>query len=339
MKLIIQIPCYNEADQLAATLDELPRAIEGIDTIEVLIVDDGSRDETVRVARARGVDHVVHFAANRGLARAFNAGLDACLRLGAGVIVNTDADNQYHGADIVKLVRPILSGEADIVVGDRQTARLKHFSLMKRVLQRLGSAVVRRAGGIAVADAPSGFRAYSRQAALRTVAITDYSYTLETLISAGHQRLSVVSVPIAVRSVERPSRLISSIPLYVRRSAATIIRTYSSYRALDLFTRIGLVLLLAGAALGGRFLYFYFQGHGSGRIQSLILMAILVLMGFQTLLSGILADQISLNRRLLDEIIYRTRRVEFGETSIPYMDEAGRSAATEPDDQAGNLSQ
>lgn len=302
MKLIIQIPCYNEEATLPVTLADLPKQIDGIDEIEVLVVDDGSRDRTVEVARAHGVHHVVGFAGNKGLARGFMLGIQSCLARGADIVVNTDADNQYCGADIEKLVRPILDGTADIVIGARPIATIEHFSPLKKGLQKLGSTVVKLVSGTTVQDAPSGFRAFSRDAALALNVFSKYTYTLETIIQAGQKNLTVVSVPIRVNRDLRPSRLVSSIPAYVRKSMMTIVRMFIVYRPFRFFMLMGGVIFLAGTAIAGRFLYYYVSGNGSGKIQSLILASVLLMMGFHTMLLAFVTDLLSVNRRLLEEL-------------------------------------
>ena len=309
-KLIIQIPCYNEESTLPGTMADLPDHIDGIDEIEVLIIDDGSSDRTVEVARELRVAHVVCMTQNLGLAAAFVRGLEESLRRGADMIVNTDGDNQYRGADIERLVAPILEGTADIVVGDRGVTRVAEFSPLKRQLQKLGSWVVKIASGVDTPDATSGFRALSREAALRTIILSQYSYTLESLIQAGTRRMAISYVPIEVNPKTRRSRLMRSIPDYLVNSGATILRTYTMYRPLRVFLFIGGVLILGGLALGGRFLWFYFQGGGAGKVQSLILTAILLLGGFQSCLIGLVADLIGSNRKILEELLYRVRKVE-----------------------------
>jgi glycosyltransferase involved in cell wall biosynthesis len=308
LKLIIQIPCYNEASVLAATIAMLPRAVEGFDLVEFLVVDDGSRDQTEAAARAGGADHIVRLPYHQGLARAFSVGLDASLRCGADVIVNTDADNQYNAEDIPLLLAPILAGQAQIVVGDRGVATLEHFAPLKRRLQVIGSRVVSSAAGLNIPDATSGFRAITREAALRTMVLSDYSYTLETLIQAGNQRFPVVSVAVRTNPPTRPSRLIRSVTSYLRNSSVTIVRSFTLYQPLRVFSVIGAVLLLAGFGLGLRFLYYYLIGEGGGKIQSLILTAVLLLAGFQTFLIGLVADLIAFNRKILEEILYRQRQ-------------------------------
>lgn len=311
MKLIIQIPAYNEESTLPQTLRDLPRSLPGVDEVEILVVDDGSTDRTAEVAREAGADHVVRLKQNQGLAAAFTAGLETALKLGADIIVNTDADNQYRGEEIARLVQPILEGKADIVVGDRGVAVLEHFSPIKRLLQKWGSWVVGRAAGIPIPDATSGFRAFTREAALRLTVLGEYTYTLETLIQAGARRMAVVYVPIRTNPQTRPSRLIRSIPSFVALSAVTIVRFYTMYRPLRVFMTLGGVLIAGGVALGGRFLYFFLQGKGTGHVQSLILAAILTIVGFQVCLIGLVADLIQMNRKMLEEVLYRVRREEF----------------------------
>lgn len=309
MKLIIQIPCYNEAATLPDTLRRLPRTIPGIDEVQVLIIDDGSVDGTAEVARQEGVDHVVR-THHVGLAGAFKVGLDACCRIGADIIVNTDADNQYNADDIPRLVEPILAGKADIVIGDRGVATLQAFSPLKRRLQTIGSHVVGRAAGLDVSDATSGFRAISREAALRTIVLSNYSYTLETIIQAGSNRFPVTFIPIRTNPKTRPSRLMRGITDYLSHSFVTIVRAYTMYRPLRVFTGISLIFILIGLLLGIRFLIYYFSGQGSGHVQSLILAAVLVIIGFQTGLIGLLADLISFNRKINEDILYRIRKLE-----------------------------
>lgn len=314
MKLLIQIPCYNEAETLPITLRSLPKALPGVDEIEYLVIDDGSADATAERARAHGAHHVVRFPAHRGLARAFVAGLDACLARGADLIVNTDADNQYHSEDIAQLIAPILAGQAELVIGDRGVSRLPTFSPLKRWLQGLGSAVVAQASGLPVPDATSGFRALSREAALRTLVLSNYSYTLETLIQAGARQFAVQYVPIRTNPPTRPSRLMRSLYHYLTNSSATIIRAYTTYRPLPVFFTIGALMTGLGALIGARFVYFYFSGQGTGHIQSLILSAILLIVGFYTGLVGVLADLVSSNRKILEEIVYRLRKLELEQT-------------------------
>ncbi|MBW6465874.1 MAG: glycosyltransferase family 2 protein [Brevefilum sp.] len=308
MKLIIQIPCYNEALILPKTLSLLPKAVDGFDQVEILVVDDGSSDDTPAVAREAGADHIVHLSRHLGLAQAYTHGLDACLRLGADVIVNTDADNQYKAEDIHRLVRPILDGKAEMVIGDRGVGEVEHFPAHKRVLQTFGSRVMSATAGFNIPDATSGFRAITRKVALETMVLSNYSYTLETLIQAGARHVRVAFVPIETNPPERPSRLFSSIRHYLVNSTVTIMRSFAMYRALRIFTAISAVMLLAGIAIGVRFLVFYFRGTGTGMIQSLILAAVLLIVGFITFLIGLIADLVSFNRKILEEVLYRLRR-------------------------------
>ena len=310
MKLIIQIPCFNEEETLGITYNDLPKQIDGIDEIEYLIINDGSSDNTVQVAKELGIHHVVTFKQNKGLAKGFMAGLDACLHLGADIIVNTDADNQYCGADIEKLVRPILNGESDIVIGERPILDTAHFSKKKKLFQRLGSWVVRVASGTRIPDAPSGFRAYSKEAALRLNVTNNYTYTLETIIQAGHNKIAMTSVPIRTNGETRPSRLFSSMWKYMKRSSSVITRSFMMYKPLRFFSAFSAVLLLVGGAIGVRFLYYFFNGSGDGYIQSLILAAVLIIMGFQSLMLGLMGDIIAANRKILEDIQYRVRKIE-----------------------------
>lgn len=312
-KLVIQIPCYNEAEILPQTVRDLPVEIAGVDIIEVQVIDDGSVDGTAEVARSLGVGRIVQLGRNRGLATAFVRGLEAAVAAGADIIVNTDADNQYRGADIVRLVQPILSGQADIVVGDRGVMTVAGFSPLKRRLQWLGSQVVQFAAGVKIPDATSGFRALSREAALRTLILSEYSYTLESLIQAGARRMSMVYIPIEVNPQTRQSRLMRNIPHYLMNSTATILRAYTMYRPMRVFFFLGGVLIAGGLALGARFLYYYLLGQGAGMVQSLILTAVLLIMGFQTVLIGLIADLIGFNRKILEETLHRVRRMELRE--------------------------
>lgn len=307
MKLIIQIPCFNEAGTLAIALTALPRQVPGFDSVEWLMIDDGSRDGTVRVARENGVDHIVRHIHNQGLARAFMTGLDACLRLGADVIVNTDADNQYHAEDIPALTQPILEHRAEIVVGARPIETIAHFSPAKKLLQRLGSWVVRLASNTDIPDAPSGFRAMSRAAAQRLMVFNDYTYTLETIIQAGQKNMAITSVPVRVNEDLRPSQLVKSIPSYIKRSIVTIVRIFIVYRPFRFFGTIGATLFGIGFLIGLRFLWYYFASEGDGHIQSLILAALLMGMGFQTLLVAFVTDLLAANRKLLEEARFNMR--------------------------------
>lgn len=308
MKLIIQIPCFNEEESLPAALQSLPRALPGIDQVEILVIDDGSSDRTSQAARQCGADHVVRFRRHRGLAAAFRAGLDAALHLGADLIVNTDADNQYPADQIPALLEPLLAERADMVIGDRGVASQAHFSPLKRSLQKIGSRVLAGASGLPVPDAASGFRAMTREAALRTVVLSDYSYTLETLIQAGAHRLAVEYVPIRTNPQARPSRLMRGLGDYLVNSGATILRSYTLYRPLRVFSTAGAVIFLLGLILAGRYLYFFLSGQGSGHVQSVVLAAVLLIIGLQVGLIGLLADLISFNRKMLEEILYRERQ-------------------------------
>jgi len=308
MKLIIQIPCFNEAQMLPKTLAQLPRKVEGFDRVEILVVDDGSKDNTADVARETGADHIVLLNRHVGLAQAFMRGLDASIRVGADVIVNTDADNQYRAEDIARLVSPILAGEAEMVIGDRGVRTVKHFPLHKRILQAIGSRVVSATAGLEIPDATSGFRAITRQVALETVVLSNYSYTLETLIQAGAKQVRVSFVPIETNPPERPSRLFRSVRNYLVNSAVTIMRSFTMYRALRIFTVISVLMMVAGVIIGGRFVYFYLKDQGSGMVQSLILAAVFLIVGFITFLIGLIADLVSFNRKILEEVLYRLRR-------------------------------
>ncbi|MBN2618556.1 MAG: glycosyltransferase family 2 protein [Spirochaetales bacterium] len=304
MKLIIQIPCFNEEETLPVTLKDLPREIPGIDKVEWLIINDGSRDRTVEVAKACGVDHIVSFTKNRGLAEGFRKGLDACLSLGADIIVNTDADNQYDASCIPDLVEPIISGKADIVVGARPIADIDDFSFIKKKLQKLGSKVMRTISGTNVQDAPSGFRAFSREAAMRLNVYSEYTYTLETIIQAGAKNLNIVNVPIKTNGMTRPSRLFKSMTSYIRRSIKTMIWVRIIYKPFPFFFNKGLLSFIAGAILGLRYLVFMFSGDGGGHTQSLILSSILILFGATMMLVAFLADLLAVNRKLLEDIKY-----------------------------------
>ncbi len=312
MKLIIQIPCLNEADTLEIALNDLPKHIDGIDEIEYLIINDGSSDNTVEVAKNWGVDHIVSFPNNKGLAKGFIAGLDACLREGADIIVNTDADNQYCGDDIEKLVRPILDGKAEIVIGERPIDDTPDFSPVKKKLQHLGSLVVRIASNTDIPDAPSGFRAFSREAALRLNVVNNYTYTLETIVQAGRNRMAITSVPVRTNRELRKSRLFSTMGGYIKKSILTIIRAYMMYRPLTFFTVIGLVPFIAGLIIMVRFLIYYINGSGMGHIQSLILASTLMMLSFTTFMMGFQADLMAANRKIMEDVQYRLRRFEAG---------------------------
>jgi glycosyltransferase involved in cell wall biosynthesis len=308
--LIIQIPCLNEAETLPGTLADLPRSLPGIDRIEVLVIDDGSRDGTADVARAHGVAHVVRLRRRKGLAAAFMAGIDAAVKLGADYIVNTDADNQYVGADIALLIEPLMKGEADIVIGDRNIKALSEMSAQKKLLQRLGSWVVRQVSGTEVPDTTSGFRAYTREAALRMTIVSEFSYTLESIIQAGKNKLAIAHVPVRTNPRVRPSRLFDSLFAYVKASGATIVRIYAMYEPLKVFSYIGAAIFTIGLAVTARFIYYYLTGTGRGHVQSLIIAAVLMIVGFQVLLIGLVSDMISGNRKLLEDLMYRIRSLE-----------------------------
>jgi len=317
MKLIIQIPCLNEEDQLPISLAELPREVEGFDEVEWLVVDDGSTDRTVEVARALGVDHIVKLTNNKGLAQAFQAGLDAALKLGADVIVNTDADNQYSAADIPALVGPILRGEADMVIGDRNVGEIEHFSPLKKRLQHLGSWVVRRASGTSVPDATSGFRAYNREAALSCTVVSRFTYTLESLIQAGKSNVAVAHVPVRTNEKLRESRLFGSMWAYVRRNAVAIFRIYSGYEPLFVFTCLALVLLLASLVAWSPFLWDWLaNGDRSGHLQSVVLGGVLLIAAVQAFALGVIADLIAAHRTISQRTLERVRRIEL-ELQVP----------------------
>jgi glycosyltransferase involved in cell wall biosynthesis len=312
MKLVVQIPCLDEERTLPETLAAIPRRIDGIDEVAVLVIDDGSQDRTSEVARACGADHIVRFPRHKGLAYGFMAGLDASLKLGADIIVNTDADNQYPGSQIPALIAPILRGEADLVIGDRGVGSVEHFSWTKRRLQEVGSWVVRKVSSTEVPDTTSGFRALTREAALRLNIVSEFTYTLESIIQAGKKRLAVANVPISSRET-RPSRLFGSTYEYVKRSAATIVRIYAMYEPFKLFTLLGGLLLALGFAMGLRYAYFWWLGEVRGHLQSAILSVLLLILGFQALQWGILADLIASNRKLLEDLLYRVRKMELGD--------------------------
>ncbi|MDE5937890.1 MAG: glycosyltransferase family 2 protein [Lachnospiraceae bacterium] len=315
MKLIIQIPCYNEAETLEIALNDLPEHIDGIDEIEYLIINDGSRDNTVEVAQNWGVHYVVNFKQNKGLAKGFMAGIDACLRYGADIIVNTDADNQYCGDDIETIVRPILDGKADMVIGERPIDQTEHFSPIKKKLQHLGSWVVRKASHTDIPDAPSGFRAFSREAAMRLNVVNDYTYTLETIVQAGRSKMAIMSVPIRTNPELRSSRLFHSMWGYVKKSMLTILRAFMWYKPLYCFSLVALIPSLIGLGISIRFLVFYFNGTGNGHVQSLILACTLLIIGFITFVIGLLADTIAANRRILEDVQYHVRKLEYDRDS------------------------
>ena len=310
MKLIIQIPCLNEATTLQQTLEHLPKQIPGVDQIEVLVIDDGSTDDTSEVAKQCGVQHIIRFTKRKGLAKAFHSGLNACLKESADIIVNTDADGQYKGEDIPRLIQPILEGKADIVIGNRDIENVKQFSYIKKRLQRIGSWVVRQLSGSTVKDATTGFRAYNREAAMSINIVSNYTYTLESIIQAEHKNLAIANITISTNIVKRPSRLLKSIPQYIKRSIITIIRIYSMYNPLRLFLILGTTVSFFGALIGFRFIYYYLMGFGSGKIQSLILAAVLLIIGFQLVIIGLVSDLISANRRLIEEALIRIKKIE-----------------------------
>jgi glycosyltransferase involved in cell wall biosynthesis len=314
VKLIVQIPCFNEEHTLPQTLEDIPRQIEGVDEIEILVIDDGSNDRTAEIARQHNVDHLIINKHNMGLAKSFSRGLDACLKAGADIIVNTDGDNQYNGADIPKLIGPLLSAQADIVVGDRQTRKIKHFSKSKKFVQWIGSAIVRRLSGLQIPDAVSGFRAISRDAAIRLNILSAFSYTIEILIQAGRRDLKVMSVPVSTNPKTRESRLFKSIPSFIIRQVSTLVRVYSMYQPLKVFFILGAILFLIGAIPITRFIYFYFTSGGEGHLQSLVLGGVFVLTGFITFLGGLLADLASFNRQLLEEALEKVKRIELDDS-------------------------
>ena len=330
MKLIVQIPAYNKETTIAQTLRDIPKKIDGISSIETLVIDDGSSDNTVEVARKGGASHVLQLKTHRGLSAAFIAGIDSALRLGADIIVNTDADNQYLGADIARLVSPIVRGTAEVVIGDREVSKSPHMSPFKRALQRLGSWSVGLASGVRVSDATSGFRAFSRDAAMQINVFNPFTYTLETIIQSGNRNLGVQSVPVRTNPPSRPSRLYRGLGTYLRKSVATIFRIYTLYKPLKTFFLIGTLLILAGAAIGARFLWFFFAGDRGGHVQSLILAAIFLIVGFQTLLIGLIADLISVNRRLSEEVLIRLRKMRLPERERRPMRERQQRGEKQP---------
>ena len=320
MKLIIQIPCLNEAESLPATLAALPKEIPGVDVIETLIIDDGSTDNTSEVARAHGVHHIVRLTTRKGLAVVFATGLDACLKRGADIIVNTDADGQYKGEDIPRLIEPIIAGKADIVIGNRDIENVEQFSFVKKRLQRIGSWVVRQLAQSSIEDTTTGFRAYNREAALRLNIISNYTYTLESIIQAEHKGLAVANITIGTNHVDRPSRLFRSIPEYIKRSMITIVRVYAMFNPFSIFLRLGSFFLIVGGVLGLRFLYYYVTTGGMGKVQSLILTAILLIIGLLFVVIGIIADLISANRRLIEDILLRVKKIEINQKAANKQD-------------------
>jgi glycosyltransferase involved in cell wall biosynthesis len=311
MKLIIQIPAYNEEQTLPLTLSKLPKEIDGIETIETLIIDDGSNDNTIEVARKCGVTHIVSTKMNKGLAKAFKLGLDTCLKKGADIIVNTDADNQYNADDIKLLVDPIIKNTADIVIGERPILEIKHFSIFKKILQKLGSLMVRKISNTEIQDAPSGFRAFSREAALSLNIFSSYTYTLETIIQAGKKGIAIKSIPIRINKDERPSKLVKSNYAYIKKSIITMIRIFNTYRPLSFFLILGTIPLIIGISLGVRWIIL-FLGSGTARsIPSLILSAICIIIGTQLFIFGLIADLISTNRQLLEDIQKKVREVYY----------------------------
>ena len=327
MKLIVQIPCYNEEKTLPLTVKDIPRQIEGVEEIELLVIDDGSTDETVNVAKELGVDHIVRNKGNKGLAYSFITGIEECLRQGADIIVNTDGDNQYRGANIPKLIAPILNGTADIVVGDRKTSSIAHFSYLKKILQRLGSWVVRILSNTNVPDAVSGFRAFSRSAAMQLNIVSEFSYTVETIIQAGKKKMTIVNIPVGTNPKMRESRLMKSIPKFVLNQVNTMVRMYTMFKPLRVFFFIGCFCIIGAMIPSIRYLYFYLADKGDGHIQSLILAAILYIIGFQVIILGLIGDVISFNRKLIEETLLRVKRIE-----IDYLDEGNKGRRPKAED-------
>ncbi len=317
MKLIIQVPCYHEEGTLESVVNDLPKKIQNVDVIEILIIDDGSADRTIEVAKKLGVDHIVPLKTHRGLARAFAAGIEYSLEQGADIIVNTDGDNQYRGEDIPKLVRPIISEEADVVIGTRRIEEIAHFSFFKKKMQKWGSGIIRKLSQTPVRDATSGFRAFSREAAMRINPLTEYSYTIESLVQLGNEKLKIVSVPIQVNPKLRESRLIKNTPAFVARQSMTLLRMVVVYKAFRVFLFLGLIVALPGLIGFFRFLYFYFTRGGEGHIQSLIFSAVFVICGFFIFILGIIAELVSSNRKMIETMIYKLRKLEISHKNKP----------------------
>ena len=314
MHLIIQIPCFNEENTLPLVVRDLPKKINGISKIEYLIIDDGSRDHTVAVAKKLGIRHIVSLPYNQGLANAFRGGLEACLELGADIVVNTDGDNQYNGGNIPDLVKPILDGKAGMVIGERPIMNIEHFSFLKKILQKFGSYVVRKISNTSVIDAPSGFRAFSRDAIMQLNLVNDYTYTLESIIQAGHKRIPVANVPITTNGKTRESRLMKSIPSYIKNSLIAIIRTWISYASFRIFLKLSLFFITGASFLGIRYLYFmYFDLNPAGHVQSLILMTVLFFIGFQMIVLGLIGDMISSNRKRVELMTYELRKMKYSQ--------------------------